>query len=143
MHRYPRSFAFTRLREARFGGQSKVCDDNSLLDGGAMMPLSNMRGLPLVVVLLIIGVLWYVGAIGVNAQRVRDQLNQTGQPWTTADFIAGTWSTERPVLPTPDQILREFWKTTANTPVVSKRSLVYHGWITASATLLGFAFGTL
>ncbi len=102
-----------------------------------------MRGLPLVVVLLIIGMLWYVAAIGLNAQRVRDQLDRSGQPWTTADLISGTWSMERPVLPTPDQVIAEFWKTTAGTPLTSKRNLLYHAWITASATLLGFAFGTL
>ena len=50
---------------------------------------------------------------------------------------------ERPVLPTPDQVLREFWKTTAGTPLSSKRNLLYHTWITASATILGFVFGTL
>jgi len=108
-----------------------------------MTGLSNMRGLPLVVVLLIIGALWYVGAIGLNAQRVRDQLDRSGQPWTTADLIAGTWSMQRPVLPTPDQVAAEFWKTTVGTPITSKRNLLYHAWITASATLLGFAFGTL
>jgi NitT/TauT family transport system permease protein len=108
-----------------------------------MTGLSNMRGLPLMVVLLIIGALWYVGAIGLNAQRVRDQLDRSGQPWTTADLISGAWSMERPVLPTPDQVVAEFWKTTVGTPITSKRNLLYHTWITASATLLGFAFGTL
>ena len=108
-----------------------------------MRGLAKMRGLPLVVVLLIIGMLWYVAAIGLNAQRVRDQLDRSGQPWTTADLISGTWSMERPVLPTPDQVIAEFWKTTAGTPLTSKRNLLYHAWITASATLLGFAFGTL
>jgi NitT/TauT family transport system permease protein len=108
-----------------------------------MTGLSNMRGLPLVVVLLIIGALWYVGAIGLNAQRVRDQLDRSGQPWTTADLISGAWSMERPVLPTPDQVVAEFWKTTVGTPITSKRNLLYHAWVTASATLLGFAFGTL
>ncbi len=108
-----------------------------------MRDLAEMRGLPLVVVLLIIGALWYVAAIGLNAQRVQDQLDRSGQPWTTADLISGAWSMERPVLPTPDQVLREFWKTTAGTPITSKRNLLYHAWITASATVLGFAFGTL
>src|SRR5882724_11923310 len=108
-----------------------------------MTGLAQMRGLPLVVVLLIIGVLWYVAAIGLNAQRVRDQLDRSGQPWTTADLIAGAWSMERPVLPTPDQVVAEFWKTTVGTPITSKRNLLYHAWITASATLLGFVFGTL
>src|SRR5262245_29937568 len=83
---------------------------------------AELRGrvLPLATVLLIIAALWYAAAVGLNAQRVRDQLNQTGQPWTTADLITGTWSMERPVLPTPDQVLREFWKTTVETPITNK-----------------------
>jgi NitT/TauT family transport system permease protein len=101
------------------------------------------RVLPLATVLLILGVLWYVAAVGLNAQRVGDQLNRTGQSWTATDLIAGTWSMERPVLPTPDQVLREFWKTTVGTPLTDRRNLLYHTWITASATLLGFVFGTL
>ena len=40
-------------------------------------------------------------------------------------------------------MIAEFWKTTVGQAVTSKRALVYHGWITLSATLLGFAFGTL
>ncbi|MDT8345890.1 MAG: ABC transporter permease subunit, partial [Thermohalobaculum sp.] len=36
----------------------------------------------------------------------------------------------------------EIWQTTVEKPVTSKRSLVYHGWITLSATLLGFVMGT-
>src|SRR5262245_38967473 len=101
-----------------------------------MTGLSQMRGLPLVVVLLIIGTLWYVAAIGLNAQRVRDQLDRSGQPWTTADLISGAWSMERPVLPTPDQVLREFWKTTIGTKLdlkltsqgidCNKRNLICH-----------------
>jgi NitT/TauT family transport system permease protein len=99
--------------------------------------------LPLVTVLLVIGVLWYLGAILLNAPQVRDQLNRAGQPWTAADLVRGTWSMERPVLPTPDQVIAEFWKTTAGTPITSKRNLLYHTWVTASATVLGFVFGTL
>jgi NitT/TauT family transport system permease protein len=49
---------------------------------------------------------------------------------------------ERPVLPTPHQVAAELWKSTAGMAVTSKRSLVYHGWVTISATLLGFAIGT-
>jgi NitT/TauT family transport system permease protein len=97
--------------------------------------------LPLIVVLIIIGAIWYIAAIGLNAPRVREALDRTGQPWNTAQLIEGTWSMERPVLPTPDQILSEFWKTTAGTALTSKRNLLYHAWITASATLLGFVFG--
>jgi NitT/TauT family transport system permease protein len=94
-------------------------------------------------VLLVIGVLWYLGAVLLNAPQVRDQLDRAGQPWTTADLVRSTWSMERPVLPTPDQVIAEFWKTTAGTPLTSKRNLLYHTWVTASATVLGFVFGTL
>jgi NitT/TauT family transport system permease protein len=108
-----------------------------------MRGLANLPALPLAAVLVIIGGLWYLGAIWLNAPQVRDQLDRAGQPWTTADLIAGTWSMERPVLPTPDQIIAEFWKTTVGTRITSKRNLLYHTWITASATVLGFVFGTL
>ena len=45
-------------------------------------------------------------------------------------------------LPAPHQVAVEIWDTTVNKKITSKRSLVYHGWITLSATLLGFVFGT-
>jgi len=50
---------------------------------------------------------------------------------------------ERPVLPAPHQVAIEIWQTTVEKSVTSKRSLVYHGWITLSATLLGFVMGTV
>jgi NitT/TauT family transport system permease protein len=40
-------------------------------------------------------------------------------------------------------VIAEFWKTTVDTAPTSKRSLLYHAWITASATMLGFAFGAI
>jgi NitT/TauT family transport system permease protein len=107
------------------------------------MSFADGRALPLVVVLLIVGVIWYLAAIGLNTPRVRDQLDLAGQPWTTADLIRGILSMDRPVLPTPDQILAEFWKTTVGTAITSKRNLFYHAWVTASATLLGFVFGVI
>jgi len=50
-------------------------------------------------------------------------------------------SQQRPVLPAPHQVAVEIWETTVEKRIGSKRSLVYHGWITLSATLLGFAMG--
>ena len=47
------------------------------------------------------------------------------------------------MLPSPHQVLIEFWNTTANVAVTSKTSLVYHSWVTLSATLLGFGIGTV
>lgn len=36
----------------------------------------------------------------------------------------------------------EVWQTTVDKKITSKRSLIYHSWITLSATLVGFALGT-
>ena len=47
------------------------------------------------------------------------------------------------MLPAPHQVFAELWDTTVNKAVTSKRSLVYHSWITLSATLLGFAMGAV
>jgi NitT/TauT family transport system permease protein len=61
-------------------------------------------------------------------------------------FIAvlkGTWEMERPVLPSPHQIVKEFLATTVAEPVTSNKSLVYHAGVTASATLVGFALGAV
>jgi NitT/TauT family transport system permease protein len=59
------------------------------------------------------------------------------------ELITATMRQDRPVLPAPHQVAAEIWETTALKPVTSKRSLVYHGWITLSATLVGFAMGAL
>ena len=56
--------------------------------------------------------------------------------------IPATYAQDRPRLPAPHQVAQDLWETTALKKVSSKRSLVYHGWITLSATLLGFAIGT-
>src|SRR5581483_8905005 len=67
----------------------------------------------------------------------------SGAEVTTSQLIGATWSMDRPVLPAPHQVIAEFWKTTFEMSPTSKRSLVYHAWITASATMLGFAFGAI
>jgi len=56
--------------------------------------------------------------------------------------IPATWAQARPRLPAPQQVLGELWATTVQKKITSKRSLIYHGWVTLSATLLGFAIGT-
>ena len=52
------------------------------------------------------------------------------------------YTLERPRLPSPHQVAGEMWDTIVMKKVTSRRSLVYHGWVTLSATLLGFAIGT-
>jgi len=117
----------------------------------------------IVIVTLCIVAIWYAGAAYLNAPFQR-QLDETaGRTPELTDFIAETWAQDRPVLPAPHQVGIELWTTTLG-PIVreigdvaspdpilqrvaavvtSKRSLVYHGWITLSSTLAGFVLGTL
>ncbi|MCL5777801.1 ABC transporter permease [Limibaculum sp. FT325] len=98
---------------------------------------------PVATVVAIILALWYLGAVVLNAPWVRDQAARAGQEVTLAELIPATMAQERPVLPAPHQVAIEIWQTTVEKSVTSKRSLVYHGWITLSATLLGFVMGTV
>lgn len=97
----------------------------------------------LTVVAVIIGI-WYVAAHLMNRQWALDQAARAGTaPPGFSQLLADTMAQERPVLPAPHQVAAELWKGVAGQAITSKRSLVYHGWITLSATLLGFAIGTV
>jgi NitT/TauT family transport system permease protein len=100
--------------------------------------------MPVLIVLAAIVCVWYLAAIWLNAQwqfSIYQRADDT--TWDWIDFALATWSQDRPVLPSPHQVLVELWNTTVETAPTSKRSLVYHGWITLSSTLLGFVMGTL
>ncbi|HXV24628.1 MAG TPA: ABC transporter permease [Alphaproteobacteria bacterium] len=101
------------------------------------------RIVPVATVVAIILLLWYAGAIWLNAPQVKEQLARAGQPYTIAKLVQATWAMERPVLPAPHQIGAEFHKTVFETKITSKRSLIYHAYVTVSAAVLGFAFGAL
>lgn len=101
------------------------------------------RLLPVAAVVALIILVWYALAVALNWPQVSERMHKDGGTPTISEIVAGTWSMERPVLPAPDQIVAEFVKTTFEVKVTAKKSLVYHAGITASATLLGFALGTL
>ncbi|RVG42964.1 ABC transporter permease [Sinorhizobium meliloti] len=94
-----------------------------------------------VVLLLIAG--WYVASVFLNAPFERDTAARAGTEIGFSEILRNTMAQERPVLPAPHQVIAEIWDTTANKAITSKRSLVYHAWITLSATLLGFGIGTV
>lgn len=105
-----------------------------------------MRGTtgPVIVVVLALLAIWYVSAVLLNTPFQRDiyaRAKQTEVP--IAQLVRDTLAQERPVLPAPHQVVAEMWDTTVNKAVTSKRSLVYHTWITLSTTLLGFLIGTV
>ena len=113
-----------------------------------------MRNLiPVLTVTAALIALWYVAVVPMNAQWAQDQARRAGQDLSFAALLSDTMSQQRPRLPAPHQVMAELWNSTVveemtgrrgfmNTGSLSNRSLVYHGWVTLSATLLGFAIGS-
>ncbi len=115
---------------------------------------------PIVIVVVTLAGLWYAAVVPMNIKTALTDAERGGavvDPSGAKDrrnlspfllvskntfAIRQTFNQARPRLPAPHQVLVEFWNTTANKKITSKRSLVFHGWITLSATLLGFAIGT-
>ncbi|MEC8642733.1 MAG: ABC transporter permease [Pseudomonadota bacterium] len=88
-------------------------------------------------------VIWYAFTVHLNAPWQIDRYEKAGTEWQMRDLVRDTMAQERPVLPAPHQIVAEIWKTTVKKKITSKRSLIYHGSVTLSSTLLGFAMGTI
>lgn len=96
-------------------------------------------------VLTVVGALfafWYIGAVALNTAWTQDKAQRAGTELTVSELIADTWSQDKPKLPAPHQVAVEIWETTVEKKVTSKRSLIYHSWITFSSTMLGFVLGT-
>lgn len=120
--------------------------------------------LPVLTVLAAIVGIWYLAVAPMNIRTALDQAERAGQAVTpetsrarhevsvwrlmidNPQAIALGYDLDRPRLPTPAQVGRELWKTTGQMALkgraFSKRSLIYHGWITLQSTLWGFALGT-
>lgn len=98
--------------------------------------------LPVLTVVGLLIVIWYGAAIALNAQWAQDKAARADRTLTFSELVTDTWSQEKPKLPAPHQVGAELWKTTVEKKVTSKRSLVYHTWVTFSATFLGFVMGT-
>ncbi|MBD8875952.1 ABC transporter permease [Roseibium polysiphoniae] len=104
--------------------------------------MAGTTGPVLVILLAIVGI-WYIAAVALNTpfqEGIYERAKQTDVPFT--QLVSDTLAQERPVLPAPHQVVEEIYKTTVLKKVTSKRSLVYHTWITLSTTLLGFLIGT-
>ena len=109
----------------------------------AWPPAFVTERIPVVVVVAILIVLWYLAAILMNAAQVRDAFERNEIKYTLSDVIAGTLSAERPLVPAPHQVVENLVETVFDYPPDSPRSLVYHSWVTLSATAVGFAIGAL
>ena len=116
--------------------------------------------LPILTIVAAILLFWVLAVVPMNMHLTADQAQRDGlvvMPETPAErqaysglgltlqntgLISRTYVLERPRLPSPHQVGAEMWDTIFDKKITSRRSLVYHGWVTLSATLVGFAIGT-
>ena len=114
---------------------------------------------PILMVIAALLALWYAAVPVMNIKETVTQLERGGAQITPPSAqerrdagrfslvsnntfaIPATYAQERPRLPAPHQVAAELWDSVVAKKITSKRSLVYHGWITLSATLMGFAIG--
>ena len=120
--------------------------------------------LPILTVLLVIVGIWWLAVAPMNVRPALDQVERSGVEVMPAGSVerrdvsvwrlmldnrthlAVAYDLQRPRLPTPTQVGQELWKTTGAMVLKgrawSKRSLIYHGWITLQSTFWGFFLGT-
>jgi len=102
--------------------------------------------MPILTVVGMLFLIWYAAAVRLNAPWAYNKAERAGIELSFADLVSDTWSQDKPKLPAPHQVGAEIWKTTGemvlNGRGFSKRSLIYHSWVTFSATALGFLLGT-
>jgi NitT/TauT family transport system permease protein len=103
----------------------------------------SYRVLPILTIMLALLAAWYLAAYRMNAPFQRELNERGGVTVSDSEFIAQTMSQPKPTMPAPHQVAENLWKNVFGVKVTSKRSLVYHSWVTLSSTLLGFALGTL
>lgn len=120
--------------------------------------------LPVLTLLVILLGVWWGAVAPMNIRPALDQVERSGavvvpegsvqrrdvSVWRlmidNRPFVAVGYDLKRPRLPTPSQVGQEIWKTTGEMVLKgrawSKRSLIYHSWITLRSTLWGFLLGT-
>ena len=104
-------------------------------------PTSGGHVVPVAVICIAILVIWYAAAIPMNWVVTAKKIEAAGGG--LSNVLAFSWNEQRPVIPAPHQIAVEMWKSIFMVKPWAVRSLVYHGWVTLSSTLLGFALGAM
>lgn len=100
-------------------------------------------GLPVAVMLAATLLIWYIGAVWMNASGAIERVLPHDSPWNWQDLLAATLDMQRPVLPAPHQVALDFWSSLVDWPIDSPRNLLFHVAVTAESTLWGFVLGTL
>lgn len=115
--------------------------------------------IPVITVVAAIMAFWYAACVPMNIKFALMTAERQGEIVSPEGMMArrdmsalvlsvknpaqwsDTWVQAKPRLPAPHQVVTELWKSTMEVKPTSKRSLVFHGWVTLSATLLGFVIG--
>ncbi len=103
----------------------------------------SLQGLPVLVILLTVLLVWYLSAWLLNAPGAIERVLPQDGAWRWQDLLAATMEMQRPVLPAPHQVLQDFWSALVDWPLDSPRNLLFHVAVTAESTLWGFVMGTL
>ena len=98
---------------------------------------------PVLTVLAALLLLWHAAAVWLNAPQVIERTLSAQPGWGAMDLLRLTLSMDRPVLPAPHQIALDLFDSLFGWPLDSPRNLLFHAAVTSSATLLGFAMGTV
>ncbi|HEX3995234.1 MAG TPA: ABC transporter permease subunit [Acetobacteraceae bacterium] len=98
------------------------------------------RLLPVLCVLVVLTVVWYGAALGMNWDQAQ-ALADDGAGWP--EVAASALALDRPLLPTPDQVVGEMIRSVFGYNVASPRSLVFHAVVTAWEGLLGFGIAAV
>jgi len=101
------------------------------------------RALPILTMILAIILIWYLAAAIMNTNLILDQAERLGKTVETRTALVQSMDQTRPQLPAPHQVAIEIWSTTVEKKLTSPRNILFHAWVTLSATLLGFLIGSL
>jgi NitT/TauT family transport system permease protein len=106
--------------------------------------------IPVLTIVAAIIAIWYAALIPMNSVVAESFIAQTDGSLAEQFRVSG--NLERPVLPSPHQVVMELKKSLIDTPLtrevegvvsLNARNLTFHIWTTLSSTLLGFIFGSL
>jgi NitT/TauT family transport system permease protein len=103
--------------------------------------ISTLRQiLPILTVLIAITILWYAGAYLLNEPQAINLMDPDDQNnfWAV---VQASWSMDRPVLPTPDQIISGMDDSIFGFPLNSPRNFLLQTAYTAQTALTGLAIG--
>jgi len=101
----------------------------------------RIHALPVASLLVVLFVVWYTAAVGMNAAGAIERVLAPKGVWNWQDLISATLNMQRPILPAPHQIVADLWSSISDWPLTSPRNLLYHAGITAGAALTGFGMG--